>query len=117
LGKIVSVSVQLSLYRQHTNNILGAGVSRSVRVYLRKALALARGVPVQALAFHKDISASNLPQSANLAPFVYIDERQITYAIAKSMLRLGPTFGHRLIALLIFFRGLALRGKGRGLNK
>jgi glycosyltransferase involved in cell wall biosynthesis len=111
LGQIVPVSAQLSLYRQHTNNVLGAGRSRSLLAYMRKALALARGVPVQALAFHKDISALGTLQNANPAPFGHIGEQRISCAIAKSMLRLGPTFGHRLIAVLIFFRVLALRRK------
>ncbi|MGQ7830299.1 glycosyltransferase [Altererythrobacter sp. Z27] len=108
-GKIVSVPQQLSLYRQHSSNVLGAGQSRSVAAYVRKAFVMARDIPIQTLAFQDDTREIEGLRSSACSRLHRFGERRVTFEIAKSMLRLGPTFGHRMIALLIMIRTFGAR--------
>lgn len=103
-GRIVSVPQQLSLYRQHSSNVLGAGQSRSAAVYVRKAIAMVRDIPIQTLAFRDDTRDIEGLRSSECSRLHESGERRVTFELAKSMLRLGPTFGHRSIALLIMIR-------------
>ncbi|MEP6784643.1 MAG: glycosyltransferase [Sphingomonadales bacterium] len=98
-GQIVQAAGQLGQYRQHDSNILGVGRKRSIASMIGRAIRLSRSIGVQVAAFAEDIHCV----SRDVKTAVVLPGRgPVALRLGMVMAREGPTFGHRLMALLQF---------------
>lgn len=103
-GRFLFVDRQLSLYRQHSTNILGAGRRRSLLEYARRGLRLSAAIERQARAFADDFARAG-PSASRPADARLRSGGKLASIVARH----GHTAGHRLMAVPMLWR--ALRGK------
>lgn len=121
-GKIVYISEQLGLYRQHEMNILGAARKRSMGDYIKRGIRLSRTIGIQTSAFVEDFCCiARAARITNPTP-ILPGRGPLAWRLGLVMARRGHTIGHRLMAIVqlkrVLWRGKTLknsenRSKGR----
>lgn len=105
LGAIGFIPIALSLYRQHSSNVLGAYGRRRFHNIIGRILRFSDSVCQQARAFGKDLGDSS--DGNTLIHRITSSSRAVGYAwLSVSALLNGPTYQRKLLSLFIGWHSL-----------